>query len=321
MPALREPDPDDLSRAISGAAERVGPAVVQIQSRLAGARGRGGQGLGSGVLWRQPGLVLTNAHVVDGARALEVKTYDGQGFLGRVAGADPLYDLAVVRLEGLLEPLPTAEFASAARLRPGRLVIAVGNPFGLSWTVTAGVLSASGRSLPVAPGVVLDGLLQTDAAINPGNSGGALATLDGRVVGINTAVLAAGQGLGFAIPADIALPLAEQLVREGRASHLWLGLEAEEAVLPPSLARALDLPAHRGAQVLSVAPGSPAEAAGLQPGDLIYAVDGQAVASAAEIRAHLAGRRPGERLALSLLRHGVPVRSEVRVAELPFVPR
>ncbi|MDI3317567.1 MAG: trypsin-like peptidase domain-containing protein [Bacillota bacterium] len=318
MTSLPDPELDELSQAISGAAERVGPAVVQIRNRFLRAGGRSGEGLGSGILWREPGLVLTNAHVVENARSLEVKLHDGQGFAGQVLGADPLYDLAVVRLQGALEPLPLADFASAAHLRPGRLVVAVGNPFGLSWTVTSGVISAAGRSLPVARGVFLDGLLQTDAAINPGNSGGALATLDGRVVGVNTAILAAGQGLGFAIPSDIALPLAEQLIRRGRAFHPWLGVEAEEAVLPPAVARALGLPAHRGAQVLTVLPGSPADEAGLMPGDLIYKADGRAVSSAAEIRALLYGRAAGERVELELLRDGTVLRREVRLAELPM---
>ncbi len=294
---------DPISAAVRHAAEVVGPAVVRIAH--GGARG----GMGSGFVWDAAGHLLTNAHVVHGASAVEVAFPNGRRQTGRVVGSDAEYDLAVVRVEPTAELHP-ATFGDSDALRPGDAVIAVGNPYGLSWTVTFGVVSGLERVLPGPGGQALDGMVQTDAAINPGNSGGPLALLDGGVVGITTAMLAGGQGLGFAIPGNAALAVAEQLRDHGHAAHPWIGIEGQAEVLPPDWVRLFGLPADRGVLVTGVVPGAPAARAGLQPFDLIVAVNGQPVATPSAIRRALAGSAPA--VAVRLLRGGQP--REVRVA-------
>jgi S1-C subfamily serine protease len=299
---------DPISEAVTRAAELVGPSVVQIRP------GRGG--LGSGFVWDAAGHILTNAHVVRGAGAVEVAFPDGRRLEGRVVGADTGYDLAVVRVQplGALRPV---RFGDSDALRPGDAVIAAGNPYGLRWTVTFGVVSGLERVLPGADGYPLDGMIQTDAAINPGNSGGPLALLDGRVVGVTTAILAGAQGLGFAIPGNAALAVAEQLRDRGHAAHPWLGIEGQAEVLPPEWVRLFGLPADRGVLVTGVVPGGPAERAGIRPFDLLVAVDGRAVATPSALRRALAGARGPVRL--RLLRGGEPREVPVAVEERPRV--
>src|SRR2546422_5814628 len=195
---------DAYSSAVSGAAERVGPAVIRVETAGRNSRGRARGGQGSGVIFDSAGRVLTNEHVVRGGRSLTVGLPDGRSFPAAVEGADPRLDLAVIRLPDAGHSLPVAELFSGA-LRVGQLVVAVGNPFGLNWTVTAGVVSALGRRLPVSPGVELTDLIQTDVPINPGNSGGPLVDAKGRVVGIATAIMPWARGRGFAIPVSTVL--------------------------------------------------------------------------------------------------------------------
>ena len=301
---------DAFSAAVAHAAEVVGPSVVQIAHR---AGGHGG-GMGSGFVWDPSGLLLTNAHVVQGADAVEVAFPDGRRQTARVVGADAAYDLAVVRVEAT-RALRALTFADSDRLLPGDAVIAVGNPYGLRWTVTFGVVSALERDLPGA--LSLQGLVQTDAAINPGNSGGPLALLDGRVAGINTAMLAGGQGLGFAIPANAAANIAEQLRDHGRARHPWLGIEGQGEVLPGEWVRLFGLPTDRGVLVTGLVPGAPAARAGLRPFDLIVEVAGRAVATPSAIGRALAGA--GRNVAVRALRGGEPVDLVVQVEERPGV--
>ncbi len=302
---------DPVSAAVSHAAEIVGPSVVQIAH---GAGGRGG--MGSGFVWDGGGHLLTNAHVVHGATAVEVAFPDGRRRAGAVVGADAGYDLAVVRVAGEADLQP-ARFGDSDALRAGQAVIAVGNPYGLQWSVTFGVVSALERFLPGPGGLVLDGMVQTDAAINPGNSGGPLALLDGGVVGITTAVLAGGQGLGFAIPGNAALAVAEQLRDHGRAAHPWLGIEGQAETLPPDWVRAFRLDADRGILVTGVVRGSPAQRAGILPFDLIVAVGDRPVATPSAIRRALTGGpRP---VPIRLLRGGEPRDVLVDVRERPSV--
>lgn len=311
--------PDPFGGAITSAAETVGPTVVQIVQHRGDGRG-GPTGMGSGVVWDGNGHLLTNAHVVRGSEVVEVNFPDGRRQMGEVTGADDSYDLAVVRVEATPGLVP-ATVGDSDKLRPGAAVIAVGNPYGLRWTVTFGVVSALERTLPGPTGEILDGMVQTDAAINPGNSGGPLALLDGSVIGITTAMLAGGQGLGFAIPANTAVAVGEQLREQGRASHPWLGIEGQAEILPEKWVRLFGLKADRGVLVSGIYQGSPAERAGLQPFDLIVAVGGKPTATPSAVRRALSLLSSGNAVLVRILRGGEPLDIEVRVTERPPASR
>src|SRR5690606_26193000 len=272
-------------------------------------------GVGSGIVVDEQGHILTNAHVVRGARRVTAALADGRTAEAEVLAADRPLDLALVKIRPLAGLQPAA-FGASAALRPGQLVLAVGNPYGLGWTVTLGVVSALNRSVP-AGGTVLDGLIQTDAAINPGNSGGPLVTLDGSVVGITTVMLAGGQGIGFAIPAEDARSAFTQLQAWGRVVHPWLGVEAETEQIDAELVRMFELPASQGALVVRVVPGSPADRGGLRPFDLITAVGGRPVNSAGALRHALRGTRPGDRVPVEIVRGGKATTLQIHVAERP----
>jgi S1-C subfamily serine protease len=295
---------DAYSEAVSTAAERVGPAVVRVEaaarrSTQGPARERSG-GQGSGVIFDSAGRVLTNEHVVRGG-SLRVLLADGRSFPAAVEGADPRVDLAVLRLPDSGQTLPVAELHSAA-LRVGQLVVAVGNPFGLNWTVTAGVVSALGRRLPVAPGVELTDLIQTDVPINPGNSGGPLVDTHGRVVGITTAVMPYARGLGFAVPVNTVLGALARF-RELRAQDGHrLGVSGMTYSLDEHIAREHKLSQTSGVLLLEVVPGSPAERASLRVQDVILSIDGTIVAAATEISERLKRVAAGDGVEVAFLR-------------------
>ncbi|MBK1658455.1 S1C family serine protease [Paracraurococcus ruber] len=304
---------DAYSRAVTAAVERAGPAVVHVAVR--GARGAG---TGSGVIVSPDGLVLTNAHVVAGAQAVQVTAAEGRPFAARLLGEDPDTDLALLRAESA-GALPVASLGDSAALRPGQLAVAIGNPLGFSSTVTAGVISALGRSLPRGPGPrggrPIEDLVQTDAALNPGNSGGALVDSAGRVIGINTAIIAGAQGLCFAVASNTAQLVLGQLVRFGRVRRAALGLTGQREAVPRRFARAHGLAQESGVLVAAVQPGGPAAKAGIEAGDLLLAFGGQAVTGVDALLRWLTGERVGEDAEALLLRRGDLRRLRVVPAE------
>jgi len=295
---------DAYSNAVISVAERLAPSVANL--RVSRGRRLGG---GSAVVITPDGFLVTSAHVVDGStRGGRASFVDGRELAFSVVGSDPHSDLAVLRADA--DELVAAELGDAEGLRVGQLVVAIGNPNGFAGSVTAGVVSALGRSLPTAGGRIVDNVIQTDAALNPGNSGGALADGRGRVVGINTAV--AGVGLGLAVPVNAATrAIVGALMTEGRFRRAYLGIAGGSRPLPPRVARRLGR--DSGVEVVQVAVDSPAAAAGLRAEDLIVELDGEPVTDVADIQRLMVVEKIGEPVALRVLREG-------RELELSLVP-
>lgn len=292
---------DAYSRAVIGVVDAVGEAVVKIEARGGGLARRSAQGVGgSGFVFAPDGLVLTNAHVVEDARRLAVTLPDGRRCQGSVVGSDADTDLAVIKISA--SDLHVARFGDSRALRVGQMVVAIGNPFGFQHTVTAGVVSATGRSLRARTGRLMSGLIQTDAALNPGNSGGPLANTRGEVVGINTAVIAPAQGISFAISAETARVVVPQLLSEGRVRRSYLGIAAQDVPLPRRLVRHHQLPASSGVLVTSVVDNGPANQAGVSDGDLIVAFDRTPIEVTDDLHRLLTGDRVGQPASLQVLR-------------------
>lgn len=309
---------DAYSQVVAGvAAELTGKVASLAVPRSGSAGGRwpyGGQSLGSAVVFTSDGFLLTNAHVVGDATAGSASFADGSTMRFQVVGADPLSDLAVVRCAG--ETPPPARLGEADDLVVGQLVVAVGNPLGLAGSVTAGVVSALGRSLPTRSGAtarIVEDVIQTDAALNPGNSGGALADARARVVGISTAV--AGVGLGLAVPVNATTRgIISALIRDGRVRRAYLGLVTAPAPVPAPFRRQIG--AGNGLRVAEVVPGGPADRAGLRSGDLLLSAAGQPVASAQDLQRLMFAEAIGRPLAITVMRNGALVDVIAQPAEL-----
>ena len=292
---------DVYSQIVSGVAGRLTPKVASLRVPQRGSRGGTGESLGSGVVFTGDGFLLTNAHVVGQANDGTAAFSDGTSVPFRVVGADPLSDLAVLRANG--ETPAPAELGEADRLVVGQLVVAVGNPLGLAGSVTAGVVSALGRSLP-ARGRVIEDVIQTDAALNPGNSGGALADADARVVGINTAV--AGVGLGLAVPVnDTTRRIISALMADGRVRRAYLGLAMMPGPVPAAWRERLGR--KTGLLVAQVVTGGPADRAGLRAGDLLLTVAGKPVAASQDLQRQMFSEAIGQPLAITVMRNGALV--------------
>lgn len=269
------------------------------------------QGEGTGFFISGDGYLLTNNHVISGADEVTVTLLDERSFPARVVGTDPNTDIALVKVESS-DPLPFVQLGSSDAARVGDRVVAIGNPFGLSHTVTEGIVSAKGRVIGAGP---YDDFLQTDASINPGNSGGPLFNLRGEVVGINTAINPRGQGIGFSVPIDQVRPLIEDLKDDGRVSRGWMGVGLQE--IDPVLAKHLGDPDLEGTVVGQVYPGTPAANAGLEVGDIIVGLDGRSIDDSGTLVRNVGTRAPGEKVELQVLRGGESIDVKVKLGERP----
>lgn len=314
-----------LSEGFVAVADRVSPTVVQIDVTARSEKadimarffGRGGEdepvarAMGSGVVFTPDGAILTNNHVVEDALTINVRLHDGRYLPARLVGRDPATDLAVVKVDA--SGLPVAKFADSDAARVGEWVVAIGSPFGLGYTVTAGVLSAKGRG-----GIGMNAIedyLQTDASINPGNSGGPLCNLQGEVLGINTMIVGRGQGIGFAVPSSMAQSVANQILKTGHVSRAWLGVGVQD--LTPELAAGLKVAPGSGALVNNVAQDGPAFRANIRPGDVIASVGGHAVRDAHELVRETITQPVGQAVALEIIRGGNRYGAQVTLSERP----
>ena len=307
------PSDDDLldaySRAVISAAERVSPSVVNLDVRT-NPRGKQGtrsrqpeelRGTGSGFIFTPDGFILTNSHVVHHADKIAVTLPDGRRFEGDLVGEDPDTDLAVVRINGA--NFLAAPLGDSQKIRVGQLVIAIGNPYSFQCTVTSGVVSALGRSLRSISGRLIDNIIQTDAALNPGNSGGPLVTSRGDVIGVNTAMILAAQGICFAIGINTAKFVAGRLIKEGKIRRSYIGLGGQNVPLLRRVVRFYHLPVESGVLVVSIEENSPAKKAGLSEGDIVVGFDSQPVAGIDDLHRMLTEERVGVKMTLTIIRH------------------
>ncbi|MCX8070368.1 MAG: DegQ family serine endoprotease, partial [Thermodesulfovibrionales bacterium] len=330
------------NQALSEVAMAVKPAVVNISSQRI-IRGQGGinpffndpffrrffgdefrffdrprehrqQGLGSGVIVDKDGYILTNYHVIKDADEILVKLSDKREFKGKVIGSDPKTDIAVIKIQA--DKLPTIQWGDSDKLKVGEMILAIGNPFGLTQTVTSGIISATGRAnVGIAD---YEDFIQTDAAINPGNSGGALVNVRGQLIGINTAIFSTSggyQGIGFAIPSNMAKVVMENLIKKGKVVRGWLGVSIQPVT--PELAKQFDLKDEKGVLIGDVVDDSPAEKAGLKRGDVIVELDGKSFTEPSALRNAVAAIPPGKEITIKIIRDGKPMTVKATVSEIP----
>jgi len=323
----------DTANSVTEAVKRVGPAVVNIDTTSTPPPSDGGlpaglrrflgvpdeepmprQGKGSGsIIDGRRGLVLTNNHVVQGATQIQVTLPDKRTFPGEVVGTDPYGDIAVVRIKG--QNLPQVALGDSDRVEPGATAIAIGNPFGFANTVTVGVVSALGRELDAPGGFKLENLVQTDAAINPGNSGGPLCDVHGRVIGMNTAIIPYGQGIGFAVAVNAIKTAVEDIVAHGRVVRPWLGVAMSN--INQAIAEQLNVPTREGVLIRMVSPGSPAAAAGCREGDVIVSFNGAKTTDVDEIRRAISKTHVGDTVTLTIYRERQKLDLPVKIGDRP----
>jgi S1-C subfamily serine protease len=285
---------DEYSQAVIRAVEAAGPSVVKIDAH--------NHGTGSGFLFAPDGLIVTNSHVVSRAGAMTAALPDGSSGRADVLGDDPDTDLAVLRVHIPGGPLPWVRFGDSSRLRPGQVVVAIGNPYGFQHSVTSGVVSAVGRSMRAPSGRLMEDVVQTDAALNPGNSGGPLVTTNGSVIGVNTAVLLPAQGLSLAIASNTVQFVVSALLREGRVRRSYIGVTGQSVPVPRRLARALHLAATSGVLAAAVEKASPADAAGLRAGDIIVSLGDRIVGGVDDLLRALTADRIGVAMPMGVVR-------------------
>jgi S1-C subfamily serine protease len=304
---------DAYSNAVVGVVEMVSPSVVHVQVR-GNRRGQTAQGSGSGTILSPDGIVLTNNHVVEGATAIELALSDSRRVPARILGRDPDTDIAVLRAEAR-DSLPAAKLGNSKRVKPGQVAIAIGNPFGFESTVTAGIVSAVGRSLRAQNGRLIADVIQTDAALNPGNSGGPLVNSRGEVIGVNTAVIMGAQGICFSVASNTAQHVLTQILQHGRVRRARLGIAGDQVQLPQRLRVRAGLTQEAGVRVVEVQAGTPAAAAGLQPGDVIVGIDDEIVTGIDDIARVLDGSKIDKRVSARVLREGGIVTVSVTATE------
>jgi S1-C subfamily serine protease len=313
---------DAYSNAVIAAADKVSPSVVNIEIRRGRDERRAASsampergGSGSGFIFTPDGFILTNSHVVDGASRIEVTLSDGRRCQARLIGSDPDSDLAVVRIDS--PGLTATELGDSNGVRVGQVAIAIGNPYGFQCTVTAGVVSALGRSLRSNSGRLIDNVLQTDAALNPGNSGGPLVDSRGAVIGVNTAIILPAQGICFAIAVNTAKFVAARLIRDGKIRRGYIGVAGQNVPVHRRVVRFFNLPVESGVLVASVERGSPAEKAGLVMGDVIVAYGGATVSGIDDLHRLLTDEAIGVKASVTIIRHTEKLDVELMPAEVP----
>jgi S1-C subfamily serine protease len=304
---------DAYSRTVTGVADAATPAVVAIHTRRASARGSQA-GSASGFVFTPDGLILTNSHVVHGASALRVASVRGEEYDADLLGEDPHTDTALIRVSA---SMPAVTLGHSRGLRVGQLAIAIGNPLGFDCTVTAGVVSALGRSLRASSGRLIEDVIQTDAALNPGNSGGPLMDSSGRVIGMNTAIIAGAQGICFSIAIDTVQRVALELLRHGRVRRASIGVGGQTVPIPQRLRRHFDLPEGSGVRVLNVLEDSAAASADIESGDLLVRFDGHWIGGVDDLHRLLIDSRIGASTTLELIRRGRRVSVELVPREIP----
>jgi S1-C subfamily serine protease len=293
---------DAYSSAVVGVVAAVSPSVVHVQVR-GSRRGQLAQGSGSGTILSPDGIVLTNNHVVEGASAIELALNDARRMAARILGRDADTDLAVLRAE-TSDQLPSVRLGNSKKLKPGQIAIAIGNPLGFESTVTAGIVSAVGRSLRAQNGRLIGDVIQTDAALNPGNSGGPLVNTRAEVIGVNTAVIMGAQGICFSVASNTAQHVLTQVLQHGRVRRARLGVAGDRVGIPQRLKIRTGLTQEAGVRVVEVQPGSPAHTGGLEPGDVIVALDNDSVTGIDDIARLLDGTRINKQVAVRVLRDG-----------------
>jgi S1-C subfamily serine protease len=309
---------DEYSRTVVSVADRVAPSVVNIDIKQQQATRRGPRetaGSGSGFVIAPDGFILTNSHVVHGATQIRVNLPDGREYAAQLVGDDPDTDLAVIRIDA--PHLVHVRLADSEHLRVGQLVIAIGNPLGFQASVTAGVISALGRSMHAQSGRLIDNIIQTDAALNPGNSGGPLVNSAGEVIGVNTAMIRPAQGICFAIASNTAKLVAGWLIRDGKIRRSYIGVAGQNVPIHRRLVRFYNLPRETGVMVVSVEQTSPAERAGLREGDVIVAFNDQPIGTIHELHKMLAGEQIGVLSKLTVIRHTEKLELSIMPAESP----